>query len=37
MFHVEETVVYGANGICRVGEITEQTFCGEIRSASGIR
>ena len=31
MFQAEETVVYGANGICTVGEITEQTFCGEKR------
>ncbi|MBE6569823.1 MAG: CarD family transcriptional regulator [Ruminococcaceae bacterium] len=31
MFHTEETVVYGANGICTIGEITEQSFCGETR------
>ncbi|MBQ7922714.1 MAG: CarD family transcriptional regulator [Clostridia bacterium] len=31
MFHSEETVVYGSNGICTVGGITEQTFCGEKR------
>jgi len=31
MFHPEDTVVYSTNGICTIGEITEQSFCGEKR------
>lgn len=30
-FHKGDTVVYGASGICRIDEITSQSFCGELR------
>ena len=31
VFHKGDTVIYGANGICEIEEITSQSFCGETR------
>ena len=31
VFRKGDTVIYGANGICEIDEITSQSFCGETR------
>ncbi|MBQ8400420.1 MAG: CarD family transcriptional regulator [Clostridia bacterium] len=31
VFRKGDTVIYGTNGICRIDEITSQSFCGETR------
>lgn len=30
-FHKGDTVLYGENGLCRIDEISSQSFCGEMR------